>query len=40
MDIRSAQKLVWENKVAKGFKDDRCPNGALAKIPIEADEEA
>jgi hypothetical protein len=77
MDIRSAQKLVWENKVAKGFnttdvplefcllqgevaeafdawRKDRedlgeelatrvyrpLPNGALAKIPTEADEEA
>jgi len=76
MDIRSAQKLVWENKVAKGFnttdvplgfcllqgevaeafdawrkgREDLgeelatrvypLPNGALAKIPTEADEEA
>jgi hypothetical protein len=68
MDIRSAQKLVWENKVAKGFNTtdvplEFCllqgevaeafdawrkgredlgplPNGVLAKIPTEADEEA
>jgi hypothetical protein len=77
MDIRSAQKLVWENKVAKGFNTtdvplEFCllqgevaeafdawrkgredlgeelatrvyrplPNGTLAKIPTEADDEA
>ena len=25
MDIRSAQKLVWENKVAKGFNTTDVP---------------
>ena len=38
MDIRSAQKLAWENKVAKGFDETEVPlefcllSGELAEV--------